>query len=253
MVVVTAVQISAGLLLATLLNKSWRGGSALRALFFMPLVTSLSAVSVVFIGLLGGENSVLNSVLDSTGLANLPYWMGLVERPGLRLDWLGNPRTDLACVLGVGIWHALPYTIVLFLAGLQSIPAELYEAARVDGAGAWQRFINVTVPELLPITVLIAFNSLIGAAKAMAVVLVMTGGGGATRSSEVVATYIFKWGFTRPPDQQPDIGYASALGIVYALFLGLLVAINLKFIAGRTFVRFLRINRSYAGGGRVAA
>ncbi|MCC5828362.1 MAG: ABC transporter permease subunit [Phycisphaeraceae bacterium] len=229
---VTAVQVSLGLFLAMMLNLPLRANRVFRIMFFIPLVTSLAVISVIFLGLLGGTDSALNEVLSSLGLDRLPYWLGLVEEPGRAVDWLGHGSTALYMVMVVAIWNALPFTIILFLAGLQSISPDLYEAARVDGAGPAQRFVHITIPELSPILIVILFNSIIGAARAFGSVWVLTEGGPEHRS-EVAATYIFKWGFTRPDNQDPNLGYASSLGIVYALLLGTVIAVNVWFIASR--------------------
>ncbi|MBM4042543.1 MAG: ABC transporter permease subunit, partial [Planctomycetes bacterium] len=232
MVVTTGGQIAIAFLLASLLNLPLRANRVYRVFYFIPLVTSLAIVSVIYIGLFSGADSGLNQLLDSLGLRNLPHWLGLVEKPGDRLDWLGSSRTGLGCVIFVGLWHGLPYTIILLLAGLQSVPPDLYDAAKVDGAGAWQRFRHVTVPEIRPILVVIVFNSLVEAARAFSAAYVMTEGG-ADHSSELVSTYIFKWGFTKPEGMEPNLGYASALGIVYALLLGTLTFANVAIIARR--------------------
>jgi ABC-type sugar transport system permease subunit/ABC-type glycerol-3-phosphate transport system substrate-binding protein len=230
MAVVTAVQVAIGLVLASLLNLPLKANRAYRVFFFVPLVTSLAAVSIIYIGLLKGDNSGVNQMLGAVGLdKKLPALLGLTDG-AQRVDWLGDPRTDLFCVMGVSIWHGLPFTIILLLAGLQSISPELYEAAKVDGASALQRFRHITIPELLPVLVVICFTSLVGAARALTAVLILTEGG-KEHSSDVVALYIFKWGFTNPPDQTPDVGYASALGIIYALLLCGFALFNVWFIA----------------------
>ena len=220
---VTAGQLLFGLLLANLLANSLPGIAAIRTLFFIPLATSLAVVGVVFIGLLGGADSLLNLLLARAGL---------LTPDSTPIDYLGTPGYDLAAVIFVGIWHGLPYSIILLLAGFQSVPAELYEAARVDGAGAWNRFRHVTWPILLPLLAIITFNNLMAASQAFSVIYVMTGGGKGY-SSEVVSTYIFRWGFTKKPDITPDVGYASALGVVYALILSVLVFSNVYFLAKR--------------------
>jgi len=235
MVVVTAGQVGLGLIIANLLNLSLRVNHFTRILFFIPLVTSMAAIAVVFLGLLGGPDSAVNGMLAALGLEDLPYWLGLVEQPvaeGGEHDWLGSPKTDLYSVMLVAIWHGLPYNIILILAALQAIDPQLYEAAKVDGASPPQRFFHVTIPEILPILVVIIFNALIGAARAFGAVFILTEGG-KDHSSEVVATYIFKWGFTKLPDSDPDLGYASALGIVYAVILAMLAFTNVYLIARR--------------------
>jgi ABC-type sugar transport system permease subunit len=225
-------QITVGLFFASLLNLPLKANRVYRVLFFVPLVTSLAIVSVIMIGLLRGPGSGLNEVLDWVGLGNLPYWLGLVEEPGKAYDWLG-PQTGLWLVMAVGAWHGLPARIILLLAGLQSIEPQLYEAAKVDGASAWQRFWHVTIPEILPILVVIAFMALVQAARAFSVVFVLTRGGPGDRSSELVATYIFKWGFMKPEGQEANLGYASALGIVYSLMLAALTFTNVMIVARR--------------------
>ncbi|MFP4054001.1 MAG: ABC transporter permease subunit, partial [Phycisphaerae bacterium] len=240
MIVVMIGQICLGLLVASLLNLPLRANRLYRVFFFIPLVTSLAIVSVILIGLLRGEDSGVNQFLRQVGLENLPYWLGLVKERGQMIDWLGSD-TGLGTVMAVGIWHGLPYNVILLLAGLQSISPSLYEAAKVDGAGAWKRFIHVTIPEMLPILIIIAFNAFIGAARAFSSVFVLTEGG-ADHSSELVATYVFKKGFMKPEGQEPDLGYASALGIVYSVMLAALTATNVIIIA-RRWTRRLKAER----------
>lgn len=231
MLVVTTAQVVFGLMIASLLNLPLRSNSIYRVLFFIPLVTSLAVVSVIFIGLLKGEDSGVNQFLISMGWENLPYRLGLVGEPGQMINWLGE-TTGLWAVMFVAAWHGMPYNIILLLAGLQSISPQLYEAARVDGASAWQRFRHVTIPELLPILIIITFQAFIGAAKAFSVVFVLTEGG-INHSSELVSTYIFRWGFMRPAGREADLGYASALGIVYSVLLAGLTLANVIIIARR--------------------
>ncbi len=231
MLVVTVGQVGFGLLIASLLNLPLKSNSVYRVLFFIPLVTSLAIVSVILIGLLKGEDSGLNQFLLAMGWQDLPYHLGLTDEQGQLINWLGE-KAGLETLMAVGIWHGLPYNIILLLAGLQSISPQLYEAARVDGANAMQRFWHVTVPELLPILIIIAFQAFIGASKAFSLVFVLTEGG-INHSSELVATYIWKWGFMKPEGRDADLGYASALGIIYSLLLISLTAVNVYLVARR--------------------
>ncbi|MGC9455700.1 MAG: ABC transporter permease subunit [Phycisphaerae bacterium] len=237
MLVVTIGQIGIGMLVASLLNLPLRANRVYRVLFFIPLVTSLAIVSVILIGLLKGPDSGLNELLGVFGLE-------VLDEAGNPIDWLGK-ELGLFTVMAVGIWHGLPYTIILLLAGLQSISPDLYEAAKMDGAGAWKRFCHVTIPGILPILIIIAFNAFIGAARAFSVVFVLTEGG-IDHSSELVATYIFKWGFMRVEGREADLGYASALGIVYSLMLMALTFTNVVIIA-RRWKRRLAAERAAAG------
>ena len=240
MVVVTFLQITVGLAFASLLNLPLRANRAYRVLYFIPMATALVAVSVILLGLLKGEDSGLNQLLLWAGqrlawtgvdLRDLPSWLGLADRPGKMVDLLG-PVLGLWTVMGVAAWHGLPGRIIYLLAGLQSISPELYEAAKVDGAGPWKRFCHITLPELMPILIVIAFTAFIDAARAFSVVFVLTEGG-VDHSSELVATYIFKKGFMKVEGQEADLGYASALGIVYSLMLAGLTVTNVVIIARR--------------------
>jgi ABC-type sugar transport system permease subunit len=141
---------------------------------------------------------------------------GLSHEP---IDWLGSPTFALPTIIVVGIWHTLGYNLVYFLAGLQSIPREMYEAAAVDGANAWHRFWDVTVPMLRDIGAVILFLAILGSLQVFDLVLVMTGGG-PYYASEVVSTYIYHFAFTPAAVQaQANVGYASAA----AFFMGVLV------------------------------
>jgi len=234
MVVVTAGQIGIGLFLASLLNMPLKANKFYRVLFFIALVTSLTTVSVILIGLLKGEDCGLNQFFlwlhaKAQMLFGLDIW--IPRQDGKLINWLGQ-QWDLWTVMAVGTWYGLPYNIILLLAGLQSIDPQLYEAAKVDGANAWRRFWHVTVPEILPILIVIAFQAFIGAARAMGIVLVLTEGG-IGYSSELVALYIFRKGFMKPEGQVPDLGYASALGIVYSFMLAALTVTNVVIVARR--------------------
>lgn len=237
MLVVMCGQMALALLLASLLNMPLAGNRYFRVLFFVPLVTSLAIVSVIMIGLLKGSNSGLNEFLGLLGVK-------VAGGDGNPVDWLGQDF-GLSTVMGVGIWHGLPYNIIMLLAGLQSIDPQLYEAAKVDGAGPWKRFLHVTVPEMMPILIIIAFQAFLGAARAFSLVFVLTEGG-INHSSELVATYIFKKGFMKPEGQVPNLGYAAALGIVYSLMLAGLTVTNVLIVARRWKRRLEVENRGNA-------
>ncbi len=231
MVVVTAGQITIGMVFANMLNLPLRGNKVYRVLYFIPLVTSLAIVSVILLGLLAGEKSGINQFLQEMGWQNIPYYLGMGKGPGDMPDLTGK-EYGLWTVMGVVIWHGLPYNIILLLAGLQAISPTLYEAARVDGTNALQRFWHVTIPEIIPILIIITFNAFIGAARAFSAPFILTQGG-AEHSSELVSTYVFKKGFLKPEGQVPDLGYAAALGVIYSVLLAVLTLTNVIIIARR--------------------
>lgn len=247
MFLVAAGEVLIGLALAMVLVLPFKANRVYRTLFFIPLVTSLAAISIIFFGLLAGTDSTLNQILF--------HLDGFWERfTGHRLypeesarDFLNDPALALYTVIGVAIWSGIPFNTILCMAGLQSISPDLYEAAKVDGAGPWRRFIYITIPQMLPILIIVIFNSLVGAARHFGTVYIMTEG---EHGTEIASTYIFKWGFVRTDTQIPDIGYASALGLAYALLLGVFIIFNVWFIANRWKKRLAPAEPEVKGGNK---
>jgi ABC-type sugar transport system permease subunit len=206
--VLVPIQLIIALVLALVLNNpKLRGATIYRAVYFSPVVTSAALVGIVVSMLLTSLGQPLSDALVHAGITREP------------IDWLGSPTFALPTIIVVGIWHTLGYNLVYFLAGLQSIPKEMYEAAEVDGANAWNRFWDVTVPMLREVGAVIVFLAILGSLQVFDLVLVMTGGG-PYYASEVVSTYIYHFAFTPAAVQaQANVGYASAA----AFFMGVLV------------------------------
>ncbi|RYV52107.1 carbohydrate ABC transporter permease [Pengzhenrongella frigida] len=204
------------LALALLLNRKMRGVAFFRTAAFFPYVTSIVAIAVVWNMLFSPESGPINQFLTMVGVSNPPGWT-------TSADW------SMPAVILVGTWREMGYYMLLFLAGLQTIPPELYEAARVDGASAWQRFRNITVPCLRPTTFFITVMLTIGSFKVFDLILVMTNGGPG-QSTLVLSQYIYTKGFV-----ENQLGYASSVSIV--LFL---ICISI------TVVQFLVNKRSEA-------
>lgn len=206
--VLVPCQLTLALILALVLNNpKLRGATVYRAVFFSPVVTSAALVGIVVSLLLTNLGQPLSDALVRLGLAHEA------------IDWLGSPTFALPTIIVVGIWHTLGYNLVYFLAGLQSIPREMYEAAAIDGANSWHRFWDVTVPMLREVGAVILFLAILGSLQVFDLVLVMTGGG-PYYASEVVSTYIYHFAFTPAAVQaQANVGYASAA----AFFMGVLV------------------------------
>ena len=207
-VVLVPVQLTLALILALVLNNPRLKGSTIyRAIYFSPVVTSAALIGIIMSLLVSSAGQHANDVLTTAGLLDTP------------LDLLGDPRFALPAIIAVGIWHTLGYNLVYFLAALQSIPRDLYEAAEVDGANAIAQFIHVTVPMLRQVGVVILLLAILGSLQVFDLVLVMTGGG-PYYSSEVVSTYIYHHAFTPASIQaESNVGYASAA----AFFMGVLV------------------------------
>ncbi|MFP5335248.1 MAG: carbohydrate ABC transporter permease [Actinomycetes bacterium] len=203
-----------GLTLALALNRALRGRSFLRAAYFLPVVTSWVVVALVWRWLLNPSNGLVNAVLGALGL----------PQPG----WWSDPDWSLASVVLASAWKDLGFVMVILLAGLQAIPGELLEAARVDGANAWQRFRHVVLPLLSPSTFFVVVISLINGFQVFDQVYVMTGGGPAG-SSQVVVGQIYDLTF-----RYGRAGEASALS--WLLFAVILVVTALQIRGQRRWV-----------------
>lgn len=181
--------------LALLLNRPLRGRGFLRASFFLPTVVSLVVISLIFKQVYA-PFGFLNTVLESLGVSGVA--------------WLQNPRTALPAVMAMDVWAAIGYYTVIYLAGLQTIPAELYEAAEVDGGTGWRKHWHVTLPLLLPTTLFVVVINTIRSLQVFIEIFVMTRGG-PLNSTLTSVFYLYEQGF-----RYFDQGYASA--IAYMLF-----------------------------------
>ncbi|MEV0713154.1 sugar ABC transporter permease [Asanoa sp. NPDC050611] len=205
--IVVPVQLFLALGLALVLNqKKLKFASFYRTVFFLPVVTSAAVVGVVIQLLFSNFGDVINNLLLDLHLI------------GGYIDWLGDPRFAMGIIIVVGIWHTLGYNLIYFLAGLQTIPEELYEAARLDGAGRVAMFRYVTVPMLRSVGVVILLLALVGSFQVFDMVQVLTNGG-PFFATEVVNTYIYHLAFGGTGDVDPDVGLASAASFFYGILL----------------------------------
>jgi multiple sugar transport system permease protein len=180
--------------LALLVNQGLKLTGLLRSAFFAPFMVSLVVASVIWTFMLQDPAGVVNVIIG---------WFGIAPQP-----WLGSTRFALVSVILVTLWQAVGYSMIIFLAGLQDIPSVYYEAARVDGAGAWRRFRSITLPLLKPTSVFVLLISFIGAFQLFDPIFVMTQGGPANATTTAVY-YIYTQAF-----QFLQLGYASALSVV---------------------------------------
>lgn len=192
------------LAIALLLDTEIRGRHWFRLCFYLPVVTSGAAVSLLWKWILqGGELGMLNTLFAQLGLS--------IQ------DWLGDPSWAMPAIVLVNIWKHVGYYAIIFLAGLQAISPEYYEAARVDGANRWRLFYYITLPLLRPAVLLNSILLFIASLEQFEQVFIMTGGGPAD-STRTVAFYLFQaW-------ERGDLGMAAAVG--YVLFIAV-VAITL--------------------------
>ena len=197
-------QVTFGFLIALVLkNKFVKAKSLFRGLFLLPWIASSVIVGYSWVYILDANIGFLPAVAEKSHLLKL---LGFNRR-----DWLTNPSLVIYVLSIINIWKGMPFSMLMQSAGLQSIPDTLYEAAKVDGANAWQRFSHITFPLMVPfllinliMTTMITFN-------VYDVILVMTSGG-PNHASEVLSLYVYNTGFT-----MGELGYASALSIVLLL------------------------------------
>jgi multiple sugar transport system permease protein len=212
--VIVPVGTALALGLALALNRGLRGIVLLRSLYFLPVISSTVAVSLVWGWLYNQQFGLINYLLSLVGITG----------PA----WLADTRTAMPAVIIMSIWKGLGYNMVIFLAGLQGIPQELYEAAAIDGAGAWARFRYVTLPLVSPTTFFVVVLSTIAAFQVFDQTYVMTGGGPAY-STTTLALFIYQNAF-----QWFHMGYAAALS--YVLFAAVAVVTLVQFRVQGRFV-----------------
>jgi multiple sugar transport system permease protein len=217
------------LFLAMLLRGRLAGKSVYRIIYFLPVVTSAVAVSVVWTWLFNPESGPVNGALRIAGIDPL-MWLreprGIFEMMlsplGIRPEGvLAGPSLALVALVIVSVWKSIGYNTVLFLAGLENIPGEYYEAARLDGARGWHVFRHITWPLLSPTTYYVLIMSTITSFQAFALVYVMTPppGGGPLGTTNLIVYYLYQKAFDRF-----DIGYASAISVfLFVLLLGLTI------------------------------
>ena len=255
------------LFIAMLLNRKIKGLSFYRTVYFLPVITSVAAISLVWRWVYHPQRGVLNSVLRAGGYSGLDWlyeprgifdmtslwlfgarfseavrWLGMmILKPFIMvigdlpstIVWVFNdalpgvaegPSLAITAVIIMSVWKGLGYNIIIFLAGLQNIPNELYEAARIDGAGIWSQFRNITWPLLSPTTYFVLIMSTISSFQVFAQIFMLYAGN-ATDGSRVVVYYLFEKGF-----QTFEFGYASALAYVLFLIIFMMTYVQRSFV-----------------------
>ncbi|MEB3289243.1 MAG: sugar ABC transporter permease [Leptolyngbya sp.] len=197
--------------LAILVNRQLRGIHWLRVAYYSPVVVSMVVAGIAWRWLYA-ENGLFNQLLQATGL----FPQGI--------PWLTSPRLALGSVMLVTIWKGMGYYMVIYLAGLQGIPQDLYEAAAIDGSDGWRRHWDITLPLMRPYLWLVAIISAIAATKVFEEVYIMTQGG-PRNSSKTVVYYIYEQAF-----EKLEISYACAVGLI--LFLAILALSALRLALG---------------------
>lgn len=202
-----------GLALALLLNQGLRGREAARTVLFAPYVVSGAAVGIIWLFIFDPRFGLVTSILGKAGITSP--------------NWYNDPDWAMPMVIIVYIWKNLGYATVVYLAGLQTVPRELYEAARVDGAGRWARFWHVTLPQLSPMTFFLLITTILSSMQAFDIINVMTDGG-PLDATKTMVYHVYDEGFVRF-----RVGNASAIATVLFVILLAVTLLQVKFLERR--------------------
>ena len=206
------LNMSLALLVAALLNKKIAGKRWLRTAFFAPVVMSSVAAAVIWRWVYEPNFGLLN------------WFLGLFGVPAI--NWLNDPSAAMFALIVMGVWKTFGVNMVLFSAGLQGIPDHYYEAASIDGAGAWHKFWNITLPLLSPTTFFILVMSVIGSFQVFDTVYVLTSGG-PLGSTKVLVFYLYEQAF-----KFFEMGYASAVAYLLFAIIFTLTLLQVKYLKG---------------------
>ncbi|UXH43222.1 sugar ABC transporter permease [Rossellomorea vietnamensis] len=212
LVIVVPALVILPIFLAILVNQQVKGIGFFRSAYYVPVVTSMVVVGIAWKWVYA-DKGILNYILESLGLINEP------------VNWLTSTSTSIFAVMVVTIWKGLGYYMVIYLAGLQSISDDLYEAADIDGASKWKQIWHITIPLLMPSIMIVTIMSSISAMKVFEEIYVMTGGG-PLNSSKTLVFYIYEEAFDKL-----QMGYASAAGVVLFIITLIFSVINIKFMS----------------------
>ena len=203
-------QNAVALILALLVDQGIRGGNMFRVIFYLPPVLSGIVVGLIWSWIYDGNYGLLNHWLEMFGFGQLSR------------AWLADPKTALTCVGIIHMWKGFGWGFVILLAGLQGIPRELYEASDVDGAGAWQKFMNITIPMMIPVFVLVMILTILGTMQVYDII-VSTTNGGPGYATEVPVTRILA-----SMIGQSRYGYACSQAVVFGVILLTISMIQLR-------------------------
>ncbi len=206
-VIVVPIQTALALGLAMLINQKIKMVNIFRTVFFSPVVTTMVVVAIVWSFLYHPDSGIINKALEFISFGRISG-----------ISWLNSTFWAMPAIIILSIWQGVGFQMVIYLAGLQDIPGELYESANVDGAGTWKKFLHITLPQLRNTTIFVAISTTILAFKLFTQVWVLTQGG-PRKATMTSIVYLYRQGF-----QQLKVGYASAIAI---LFFVIVLAISL--------------------------
>ncbi|MBN1522810.1 MAG: sugar ABC transporter permease [Candidatus Aureabacteria bacterium] len=205
------LQNALALILALAVDKGIRGGNIYRVIFFMPPVLSGIVIGLIWKWIYDGHDGLLNHFLVSIGITRFEH-----------MAWLANPETALYAVAIIHMWRGFGWGFIILLAGLQNIDTQLYEAAEVDGAEAWHKFIHITCPLMIPVFILVSILTILGTMQIYDLIVSMTNGG-PEYYTEVPITRILA-----SMQGENRFGYACARGLVFGGMLLILSMLQIK-------------------------
>jgi multiple sugar transport system permease protein len=216
-VIVVPLQMVLGLALAVVVNQIWFGKTFFRSAFYFPAIASSAAITVLYIYIMAPDG-LFNHLLQLIGFDPLSFFN--------RGNWLGNSKTALVSIMALNIWTTSGTMMLFYLSGLQSIPTDVYEAAKVDGASTWTTFRDVTFPMLAPSHYLVAVVSVIGALQVFDQAYIAGGSDGTPDESLMtIVLYLYNTTF-----RQFEFGYAAAVGIVLFVIIFSATLIQRRFL-----------------------
>lgn len=211
---VTPILIVLSISLAIVVNRQLRGVFIFRTIYYIPAVTSVVAVGMIFEFVFAEPAGLLNGVLTSLGIIDAP------------INFLTHPDSTLVSIMLVTIWRGIGFYMIVFLAALQSVPEELYEAAALDGANRLQQHWHITVPGIRPSIIFVAIISSISALKVFEEIWVMTDGtAGLLDSALTLMFYLYRQAFTNL-----EMGYAAAIAVVFSIITVVFSLLNLRYL-----------------------
>lgn len=208
-VVTVPVTMAISLFLAILMNKKLKGRVFFRSVLFFPYVASLVAVAVVWMALFNPDRGPVNGILMALGIANPPRWAA-------------STRWAMPTIIGLTVWKGMGYYMIVYLAALQGVSGDLYEAASLDGANKWQQFLNITWPSVTPTTFFILMMLMVSTFKSYDTMYITTQGGPG-EATKVLAYHIYNSAFV-----SSKFGYASAVAMVLFAIIMIVTLIQFK-------------------------
>lgn len=207
------IEIPLGLALAYVMFRGVRGSHALRTFYFLPHVLAPAIIGIIFSFFLAEVGGPVNQFLIAVGFIDTP------------INFLGDAGNALRSIIAVGSWANVGIIMLLFFAGLTQIPTEVMESASLEGAGEWKLFRHIVIPMLAPITRIVILITIIGILRSFDIVKTLTDGGPAG-ATEVMFTHLYRFFFN--PDSIPQLGYASALGVVASVIIAIVALVHLR-------------------------